>query len=47
MAKQKKETQPAIEVIISGLGPTGLTLAHMLGSRGHQIVILEREPVFY
>lgn len=35
------------EVIISGLGPTGLVLAHMLGMRGHRIVVLEREPVFY
>lgn len=47
MAKQKKDSQQPIDVIISGLGPTGLTLAHMLGSRGHHIVILEREPVFY
>jgi 3-(3-hydroxy-phenyl)propionate hydroxylase len=36
-----------IEVIISGLGPTGLVLAHMLGMRGHNVVVLEREPVFY
>lgn len=35
------------DVIISGLGPTGLTLAHLLGRRGYQILILEREPVFY
>jgi len=35
------------EVIISGLGPTGLVLAHMLGMRGHRVVVLEREPVFY
>jgi 3-(3-hydroxy-phenyl)propionate hydroxylase len=36
-----------VEVIISGLGPTGLVLAHMLGMRGHKVVVLEREPVFY
>ena len=35
------------EVVISGLGPTGLILAHMLGMRGHRVVVLEREPVFY
>lgn len=35
------------EVVIAGLGPTGLVLAHMLGMRGHRVVVLEREPVFY
>lgn len=35
------------EVVISGLGPTGLVLAHMLGMRGHRVVVLEREPKFY
>lgn len=35
------------DVVISGLGPTGLTLAHLLARRGLQILILEREPVFY
>lgn len=35
------------DVVIAGLGPTGLVLAHMLGKRGHQVVVLEREPVFY
>ncbi len=35
------------EVIIAGLGPTGLVLAHILGKRGHQVLVLEREPVFY
>lgn len=37
----------AADVVISGLGPTGLTLAHVLGRRGHRVVVLEREPVFY
>lgn len=36
-----------IDVVIAGLGPTGLVLAHMLGMRGHQVVVLEREPNFY
>ncbi|CAN0625303.1 3-(3-hydroxy-phenyl)propionate hydroxylase [Burkholderia multivorans] len=35
------------DVVIAGLGPTGLVLAHMLGKAGHQVVVFEREPVFY
>ena len=35
------------DVVIVGLGPTGLTLAHGLGQRGHRVVVLEREPRFY
>ena len=35
------------EVVIAGLGPTGLILAHMLGMRGHQVTVLEKEPAFY
>jgi len=35
------------DVIIAGLGPTGLVLAHLLGRRGHRVVVLEREPTFY
>lgn len=35
------------DVAIAGLGPTGLVLAHMLGMRGHDVVVLEKEPVFY
>ena len=35
------------DIIISGLGPTGLTLAHLLARRGVSVLILEREPVFY
>lgn len=46
MSKQINKTRDA-EVIISGLGPTGLVLAHMLGMRGHKVIVLEREPVFY
>lgn len=36
-----------VDVVISGLGPTGLTLAHLLGKRGLKVTILEREPAFY
>jgi 3-(3-hydroxy-phenyl)propionate hydroxylase len=35
------------DVVISGLGPTGLTLAHLLGKRGRRVLVLEREPQFY
>jgi 3-(3-hydroxy-phenyl)propionate hydroxylase len=35
------------DVVIAGLGPTGLTLAHCLGLRGHEVLVLEREPSFY
>lgn len=35
------------DVAIVGLGPTGLTLAHLLGRRGLSVLVLEREPEFY
>ena len=35
------------DVAIVGLGPTGLTLAHLLGRRGIRVLTLEREPQFY
>lgn len=35
------------DVTIAGLGPTGLTLAHLLGRRGLSVLVLEREPAFY
>jgi 3-(3-hydroxy-phenyl)propionate hydroxylase len=35
------------DVAIIGLGPTGLTLAHLLGRRGLKVLVLEREPRFY
>ena len=35
------------DVAIVGLGPTGLTLAHLLGLRGLRVLALEREPEFY
>lgn len=43
----RTEAAQDVEVVIAGLGPTGLVLAHMLGMRGHRVVVLEREPVFY
>lgn len=40
--------QPDVyDVVIVGLGPTGLVLAHGLGQRGHRVLVLEREPQFY
>lgn len=35
------------DVCVVGLGPTGLTLAHLLGRRGLSVLVLEREPEFY
>jgi 3-(3-hydroxy-phenyl)propionate hydroxylase len=35
------------DVIVVGLGPTGLTLATLLGRRGMSVLVLEREPEFY
>jgi 3-(3-hydroxy-phenyl)propionate hydroxylase len=39
--------QIVYDAVIVGLGPTGLTLAHGLGRRGHRVLVLEREPQFY
>ncbi|AHH18490.1 FAD-binding monooxygenase [Nocardia nova SH22a] len=35
------------DVVVVGLGPTGLTLANLLGRRGLSVLVLEREPEFY
>lgn len=43
----KNDNMKNVDVIISGLGPTGATLAHLLGRRGLSVVVLEREPKFY
>ena len=43
---RSNERQP-YDVIVVGLGPTGLTLAHLLGRRGLSVLVLEREPEFY
>lgn len=37
----------AHDVVIVGLGPTGLVLAHTLGMQGQKVLVLEKEPVFY
>ncbi len=47
MQTDKNNSDEMVDVVISGLGPTGLVLAHILGQRGHHVVVLEREPVFY
>ena len=45
----KNENLPEqdVDIVIVGLGPTGLTLAHQLGKRGLSVLVLEREPKFY
>ena len=43
----KNDNTKFVDVIITGLGPTGATLAHLLGKRGLSVVVLEREPAFY
>ncbi|MEU1426795.1 bifunctional 3-(3-hydroxy-phenyl)propionate/3-hydroxycinnamic acid hydroxylase [Nocardia sp. NPDC005746] len=40
-------TDTGYDVVIVGLGPTGLTLANLLGRRGTSVLVLEREPDFY
>ncbi|MET3963104.1 3-(3-hydroxy-phenyl)propionate hydroxylase [Marmoricola sp. OAE513] len=40
-------TTNAHDVIVVGLGPTGLTMATLLGRRGLNVLVLEREPEFY
>lgn len=34
-------------VVISGLGPTGLSMAHHLACRDHPVIVLERDISFY
>ncbi|BDU00953.1 bifunctional 3-(3-hydroxy-phenyl)propionate/3-hydroxycinnamic acid hydroxylase [Nocardia sputorum] len=36
-----------VDVVVVGLGPTGLTLANLLGRRGVRVLALEREPEYY
>ena len=47
MAAPRAAFPEEADVVIAGLGPTGLVLAHALGMRGHRVVVLEREPEFY
>ncbi|MEV6101993.1 bifunctional 3-(3-hydroxy-phenyl)propionate/3-hydroxycinnamic acid hydroxylase [Nocardia sp. NPDC051981] len=35
------------DVVVVGLGPSGLTLANLLGRRGVSVLVLEREPEYY
>ncbi|MTD56490.1 bifunctional 3-(3-hydroxy-phenyl)propionate/3-hydroxycinnamic acid hydroxylase MhpA [Amycolatopsis pithecellobii] len=35
------------DVILVGLGPVGLTMAAVLGQRGHRVTAIERHPQFY
>ncbi|HQF03697.1 MAG TPA: bifunctional 3-(3-hydroxy-phenyl)propionate/3-hydroxycinnamic acid hydroxylase [Phycicoccus sp.] len=37
----------AYDVCVVGLGPTGLTFAHLLAERGLKVLVLEREPDYY
>ena len=37
----------SFDVVVVGLGPTGLVLAHTLGMRGVRVLVLEREREFY
>jgi 2-polyprenyl-6-methoxyphenol hydroxylase-like FAD-dependent oxidoreductase len=40
-------TEPTHDVAIVGYGPTGMTLAALLGRAGHRVVVLERYPGLY
>ncbi len=39
--------EPTHDVAIVGYGPTGMTLAALLGRAGHRVVVLERYPGLY
>ncbi|HZF84189.1 MAG TPA: FAD-dependent monooxygenase, partial [Burkholderiaceae bacterium] len=37
------EQPPVYDVAIVGLGPTGATLANLLGAAGHSVLVVEKE----
>ena len=43
MKNEHQSGQPDHDVVIVGLGPTGATLANILGEYGLDVVVLERE----
>ena len=47
MTSTKTSTKPDHEVVIVGLGPTGATLANILGGYGIDVLVLEREESVY
>ena len=47
MTKENPSGQPDHDVVIVGLGPTGATLANILGEYGLDVVVLEREASVY
>ena len=47
MTNTKTSIQPDHEVVIVGLGPTGATLANILGGYGIDVLVLEREESVY
>ena len=47
MKKENMSGQPDHDVVIVGLGPTGATLANILGEYGLDVLVLEREAGVY
>ena len=47
MTKDNPSGRPDHDVVIVGLGPTGATLANILGEYGLDVVVLEREAGVY
>ena len=47
MSGRSVDTMSPTEVVIVGLGPTGATLANILGGYGINVLVLEREESIY